>query len=567
MNSNVHPAIAALVLATTAIAVALWMWGTGVAGGFGGPAELKVSPNGHSFVQIQNYLVEHDTNGEYLETHDLGKWDVELFLGGFGFFSNGDILLRRGADTRSFLDNVRAYKRETNQTSIVPDSPDQGLFRCNLDTSACERFGKEGIDFKAAHGVFIDWQTDEVYISDTTRHLLRKYSATGVELATPVDGFQFPNQLMLHDGQLLVADTNHHVIRRLESQSSSFAESIDRKDVLPMAAKSAQHNWPSHFAPVGDEWWVNNMQTGMNRGGLYVFDNDWRYVRRIELPADADPISILTVGDAVWVSDWNNDVVRRFSMAGEPLSDLESAGLETVLATSRLERRKYNMFGYAGVAAVALMFIVLIAQSLVRGTNNKTAQRSAKDDSVESGDGTESLHLEPDARAKKRMMAAAWLVGLLMLVAVVASIFVFAELENPGALVPLIGLFAVMSVIAIMIAWTNRANWGTVVSVEGNTVTLRDYTGRQSSCPIRDVRYDGTAIATRDAVVILGRPNARVYTSEEVEDQLMPRLGDAQKVGPLAMLLIQIQLRHPQGIFVVLALIGLLAYGVVQLVS
>ncbi len=375
MNTEVHPAIAALVLTMTAIAVGLWVWGSGVAGSFGGPAELNGGPDGHRFVQIQNYLVEHDADGGYLVSHDLGELDVELLLGGYAFFSNGDILLRRGTDPRSFLDNVRAYKRETNQTSIVPDSPDSGLFRCNLDTFACERFGEEGIDFKAAYGVFIDWQTDEVYISDTTRHLLRKYSADGVELAPPVGGFKFPNQLLLHDGQVLVADTNHHVIRRVESQSSTFAKSIDRKDVWPTAAKRARHSWPSHFARVGEDWWVNNMQTGMNLGGLYVFDHEWQYVRRVELPPDADPISILPVGDAVWVSDWNNDAVRRFSMAGEPLADLESAGLETILATSRLERRKYHMLSYAGIAAVALMLAGLSVQALARSMNKTPTQR------------------------------------------------------------------------------------------------------------------------------------------------------------------------------------------------
>ena len=57
----------------------------------------------------------------------------------------------------------------------------------------------------------------------------------------------------------------------------------------------------------------------MNEGGLYVFGDEWQYLRRIELPADADPISLLPVGDVVWVSDWDNDVIRRFSAAGEHL--------------------------------------------------------------------------------------------------------------------------------------------------------------------------------------------------------------------------------------------------------
>ena len=567
MNSNVHPAVAALVLMMTALAIALWTWGSGEAGRFGGPAELSTGPDGHSFVQIQNYLVEHDADGAYLKTHDLGEMGIELFLGGYAFFSNGDVLLRRGPDPRGFLDNIRAYKRETNRNSIVPESPDSGLFRCNLGTFACERFGEEGIDFKAAYGVFIDRETDEVFISDTTRHLLRKYSARGVEVSPPADGFKFPNQLRLHDGQVLVADTNHHVIRRVESQSSTFAWSIDRKDVLPTDAKTAGQIWPSHFARVRDQWWVNNMQTGMNRGGLYVFDDEWQFVRRVEMPPDADPISILAVGDAVWVSDWNNDVVRRFSTKGEPLGNLESAGLESILATSRAERRKYHIFSYAGVAAVALMFVGLITQALVRGTNKAPVQRSAQADTVASGADTDPLHLEPDEKMQKRMTMVVRLLGILMVLAVASLAYIFRELDASYVVILSIGPMALLFAIVALVVWTNRANWGTSVSVDGNTVTLHDHAGRESSCPIRDVCYDDTAIATPDAVVILGRPKAQIYEQTNVKERLIPRLGDAQRVGPLGMLKIQIQLRHPQGIVVVLAIIGFLIYGVVKIAS
>lgn len=377
MNSNVHPLVAGLVLLMTAVAVALWAWASGVAAGFGGPAAMNTGPDGHHFIEIQNYLVEHDAEGAYLRTHDLEAIDVKRLLGGFAFFSNGDILLRRGPDPRSFLDNVRAYSRAANRNSTVPDEPGSGLARCNLDALYCTRFGDQGVDFKAAYGVFIDWQINDVYISDTTRHLLRKYSSDGSEKAPPVGGFQFPNQLMLHDGQLLVADTNHHVIRRLESQSSKFAEVVDSHSVVPAAAKSAKQNWPSHFARVGKEWWVNNMQTDMNRGGIYVFDDEWQYVRRVELPPDADPIALLAVGNEVWVSDWNNDVVRRFSTAGEPLPDLESAGLETILTEARQQRLTYTMLSYAGIALFAFVLFGLVVRAFALGMNKGPSIRSS----------------------------------------------------------------------------------------------------------------------------------------------------------------------------------------------
>lgn len=369
MNSNVHPAIVALVLMLTAIAIAAWTWGSFLAASIGGPAELRSDPGGHHYIQLQNYLVEHDANGDYVKTHDLTAIDVELFLGTYAFFSNGDILLRRGPDPRSFGDNVRAFQRRTNERTIRPETLDSGLFRCDLDNTSCERFGSEGVDFKAAHGIFIDWRRDDVYISDTTRHLLRKYSADGTELTQPIGGFKFPNQLLIHDDQLFVVNTNHHVVEVVSPTTLTFGDRVERLDVVPDVAKSSEQDWPSHLARVGNEWWVNNMQTGMNRGGLYVFDETWRFDRKVDLPADADPISILPVNDEVWVSDWNNDRVRRFAASGRALPDLESEGMETILTASRLERRKYELFSYSGIALIVFLILGLLVRGLAVSMN------------------------------------------------------------------------------------------------------------------------------------------------------------------------------------------------------
>ena len=364
MNSNVHPLVAALVILLAFVAIGVWMWGSGAAANIGGPAELRVDPGGHFFIQIQNKLIEHDPDGAYLKTHDLSNVGVGLFLGTYGFFSNGDILLRRGPDPRSFSDNIRAFRRKTNQHSLEPATPDTGLYRCNLETVACELFGDNAIDFKAAHGIFIDWNTDEVYISDTTRHVLRKYSAEGESLAGPVGGFRFPNQLLMFDGQLLIADTNNHVIHVVDSRTAVFGRTLGKKDVVPIEAGAARQEWPSHFVRAGDEWWVNNMRTNMNEGGLYIFDDSWQYLRRASLPRHADPISLIVLGDEVLVSDWNNDKVHRFSLSGEYLSDFESTGLEQIVAGAQEARRRFEVYKYLGVVLFAFVLGGLMVRAL-----------------------------------------------------------------------------------------------------------------------------------------------------------------------------------------------------------
>lgn len=364
MNSKVHPLVVALVMLLTFLAIGVWIWGTGEAKKIGGPAELRTDPDGHLYIQIQNQLLEHDADGVFLKQHDLSALGVELVLGTIAFFSDGDILLRRGPDPRTLSENIRAYQRRTNDQTLVPQSPDTGLYRCDLETITCELFGSWGIDFKAAHSIFVDWHTDEVYVADTTRHLLRKYSANGEALAEPVGGFKFPNQLLMHEGQLFVANTNHHQIRVVDPRTQSFGEQLDAFDVVPAAASTAGQTWPSHIARVGDEWWVNSMRTDMNEGGIYIFYDDGRYDRKVTLPPGADPISLISFGGEVLISDWNNERIYRVSSKGELLKDFASSGLEQVLAESQTSRRQFEMYSYAGIVLFALVIVGLLVRGL-----------------------------------------------------------------------------------------------------------------------------------------------------------------------------------------------------------
>ncbi|MCH9696237.1 MAG: hypothetical protein K0U72_17105 [Gammaproteobacteria bacterium] len=560
MNSNVHPLVAALVLLLTGVAIVTWMWFSGEAAGIGGPAELKKDRDGHVYVQIQSYLVEHDANGQFLRTHDLTDMGVELFLGSYAFFSNGDILLRRGPDPRSFSDNFRAYQRKTNMQAIAPESLDSGLFRCDLDTKHCSRFGEQGIDFKAAHGVFIDWTRDEVYVSDTTRHLLRKYSSEGVELAPPVSGFKFPNQLLIHEDRLLVVDTNHHVVRAVDARSESFGADIERMDVVPETANIERQTWPSHLARVGNDWWVNNMRTGMNQGGVYVFDDNWRFVRRARLPDGADPISLVAVGEEVWISDWYNDRVNRFSTSGKVLADLDSAGLEAVLEESRVQRRHYELLSYAGILLFSIVMVALLLQAFARSMASSSAEQLASS-TQETSAAARPLMLQPDPKVLKKMQRMGRAAVVLLGIVALMLVYIILVHGKPGMAMKLLPAVAGMAAVVGLVFWLQRSNIGTSIKLEGNLLTLCDHTGRQSSCTLTDVRYNENAIATLDAVVFLGRPMAWIYDHDKLKEELFPRLSETQKISPIKMQQVLFEQRHPQGVVTVLALAGLGIYA------
>ncbi|HZW59740.1 MAG TPA: hypothetical protein VFE85_05550, partial [Woeseiaceae bacterium] len=403
MNSKLHPAIAALVIALAVLALALWIWARGQARELGGPAQLLVGPSGHLYVQINDQLLEHGADGEFLRRHDLSGPAASELVGGIGFLANGDLLLRRAANNRSLFARLRAFGRTTSTSPPARDTPGTGLCRYRLEDSTCRPFGAQGLDPGAAFGLVIDPASGDVYLSDTSRHVLRKYASDGKPLAGPVGGFRFPNGLALVDGKLYVADTNMHRVAIVDPRNDSFGDLIGTRDVVPDAARVAGQRWPTRIVRVGDAWWVNNMNTALEYGGIYVFDDDWHYRRRVELPPGADPIDLLPYRGEVLISDWYNDRVYRVSAAGTLLGRFSSTGIDALLGAYRHERLRYGLLSYAGVAVLAMVFLVLIVHALVAGSALGAAGAGGAEPRRETATGTDPCWLYPDQRALVRV--------------------------------------------------------------------------------------------------------------------------------------------------------------------
>ena len=355
LNAKVHPALATAVFVLAAIAIAVKLWGDGRALDVGGPAQLLRAPSGQVYVQVGNRLLQHDRRGGFIREIDLADLGVTRVIGGFAFFSNGDLLLRRGADPRNWLDNLRAYGRLENKRPIFDPDPGSGLARCDLDRRQCTPFGTPPIDFRSTFHTYIDEQDDTIWFSDTPRHSLRRFSLDGEQLAVLETGVRFPNQLLADDGRLLVADTNHHRIAAFDIGGPELPQAAASIDVIPSEASTRGERWPTHFARVGDHWWINNMRSNMRNGGIYVFDSDWRFIERLALPDGADPIAILPFGTGALVSDWDNLRVYRLDAAGRRLDDFESAGLEAVLRDAHEQRRFYGVVSWIGIGLRQLL--------------------------------------------------------------------------------------------------------------------------------------------------------------------------------------------------------------------
>ncbi len=559
MDKNVHPVAAAFFVIIAIVGIGTWFWGTGEAKRFGGPAGLTVNAEGHLFIQIDNQLIEHDENGNFVERHDLGELGVELLLGGTVFFSNGDILLRRGPDTRTFLDNLRAYQRHTNQNALSPDAEGAGLYRCNLRAKTCDSFSNPPIDLKAAFSAFVDLATDTVYISDSSRHLIRKYSADGVELASPGEGYRFPNQLMIADGVLLIADTNHHRIRAVDFRDEAFGDEVFQRNIVPAVARGNDQEWPSYFVQVGDQWWVNNMKTGMNYGGIYAFDSDWEFDRQIHVPGIVDPIALIRFNDEVLISDWYGDRVHRVSLDGERLGNFHSEGLIAVLDEFEIERQHYNVFAWVAAGLAAMLCIVI----LLKGTD-WTGRSPKDDDSDLPPDSGEPVWLKPDPANVERMRSALRSVRYLTIpiVLLIGGLIAFTGFSESEVQLTLggLGFLAVF----LLADWMTRISTNTAIYVDGDRVLLKNHTGRESRASVHDVLYSDNMVATEDMAIFLGQGEHPIYDKEHVLSVLRGRLPASQRISQWEIQKRLIAMRHPYGLVTILALLVVVIVAIME---
>lgn len=565
LNAKVHPAIATAVLAMAAVAIAVKIWGDGKALDVGGPAQILRGPSGQMYIQAGYRLLQHDSNGRFVRGIDLTDLGVSRVIGGFAFFPDGDLLLRRGADPRNFLDNLRAYRRLESKRSIFDPEPGSGLARCDLDRLHCTPFGAPPIDFRSTFHAFIDAQDDTIWFSDTPRHSLRRFSADGEQLEVLETGVRFPNQLLVDDGRLLVADTNHHRLAAFDVGGPELPQTGASIDVIPGEATTRGERWPTHFARVGERWWVNNMRSNMRNGGIYVFDANWRFIERLALPDGADPIAILPFGSGALISDWDNLRVYRLNAAGRRLDDFTSTGLDAVLQDAREQRRFYGAVSWIGIG----LFVLVLAALVLRGLLEPAAERPARSPMGAPGatvptDDWVWFRPEPALvrKAERSARVALAAMSLLMAAFVVLAVVQAQWLILFGLALPLLGLAAITAVMY----WMTRAIMNTAIGLCGNQLALADHRGRESRSSLNHVVYSDAAIATRERAVFLGQPRRSIYDRRQLDEQLFPHLGNATKISEWQMQKTLLRVRHPSAVLLITVLLASLALGVVVLV-
>ncbi|MGD8641900.1 MAG: hypothetical protein PVG89_14795 [Gammaproteobacteria bacterium] len=545
MNQNVNPIAAVTIILIAVLLISLIFWARQAALLVGGPDQIQRDPEGNTIIHIAGTLYKVNPSFELMETVDLEALGVHHLVGDFAFFSNGDLLLRRGDYQPGFVESIVRYGRLPDTSPPVANQPDEGLHRCDLSSKECQPFGNNKVDFDSAFHIAIDWNTDTVYLSDTGRHILRKYNASGNELATKNTGYRFPNQITLAGNRLLVADTNHHAIQEAQTNTEHFGEIIATHHVADdtLGGKT----WTYAFARVGDQWWINNMNHTMSHGAVAIYDDQWALKQTVTLPANADPIDIMALEHRVLVTDLDNIAIYQLGFDGQRL-DLPLPGNMTAhLAELKGSRATYQQVSYAMIGVFILFLIAGFAFAIAQARNadDPASQPSANKTTININD--PAINWIPFNKQKLRILKVAmW--GPFLLVPVVPLMFL--KVEKTSDLLTIALLIMVMGIGPLI----TRKLFAMGVGTLDDMLVIKKSSKAYAVGKGPDIFYSDTNILIGDVYIPFNQQQL-LFDTQKVVTEVMPLLRDATYIKPGQMMNMIIKRQKPLHLVLITAIV------------
>ncbi|WP_461517477.1 NHL repeat-containing protein [Porticoccus sp.] len=536
MNKSLNPLVALLILLFFAGLIGLNFFCNQRMMEVERPTFMASAPDGRLAIQLgrELFLIDRDSGDETVV--DLAALGFGDNIGNFDFFANGDVLLRTGNRLRSLLEEIEATARFGNDSYTA--ASDNALSRCSVEWQECQQFSIHLPGFDRAFRVFIDRVSDTVYLADTSRHRILKLDGNGQLLAFR-EGFKFPNQISLVENQLWVTDTNNHRLVAVSMETDSFGEEISEITVRP----DNQHIWPSAFAKVNGEWWVLAMGDNMSDGIIVRYTSEGTEVGQLNLPRNADPLSMGLFGDEVLVTDHRNFAVYRYNLHGGRLVDFSSPRLSQTLAGKKAASVRWQYYGYScwGVFALAVLIGFALAFRQQRQVDEERDSVGFVSEDTPEAVPDKGIWIEATRRAKwaPMVLVVIFLLILGTLIPVILSVKKF-----PWEIVL---ISSSMAISMLLLCLPLRRLSKTRIGVFEGRIELVDHEERRHWSPYAEILWHKAGVFKVGEYVLPtgNRRQQGVFPRKELDRWVIPRLLPENKVGAWTMM--KYQWHSPDG--------------------
>ncbi|SMF53955.1 hypothetical protein SAMN02745866_03409 [Alteromonadaceae bacterium Bs31] len=490
--------------------------------------------NNQLMVKFGNNLVAFDKTNTEVAHHALSDLNIQAH-GDFDFFSNGDLLVYQLSEKPGILYKLSRFLRLKKKTEQEPNN-NNGFYRCKLQQKTCIPYNTSLPVLKSAFRLWLFRNSDNIVLADSPAFKLYLIDAKGSTITSSNDNsFRFPNQMVYVKEQLWLADTNNHRLVQLHFGEDNFAEvrnsfSVDLGGV---------YKWPFQIAHDGENWWINVGDNKLANGRIIKLDHQGNLL--FELSAKAarltDPLAISFWNEALWVSDFKEPLIARFSSEGKRLSPPSSTTLEKLKSEVERQIRQGQLYSYAGMVLGALVFLfgLLAAWKLDKARTKEhfnlfgPSPMEEHINQVPAAAPTNRIHWIKNTLRKYRILATMLATGLPFIVTV-ASIYLLLNSNKAAdilwASLPL--LFFIYLICATVWFFYNKLQQQKLGVIK-ESICLEIKGDRKTIAKAEEIIYNERLISANGITVLIGHPRKRIFKPEELNSHIIPRLKEARK--------------------------------------
>jgi hypothetical protein len=284
-----------------------------------GPSIVAANATGALVILAGDTLLLHDRAGVTADSLEASALGLEELSGPMVFDLQGDLLLA-----------ARAVGQETGPRT---------LWRCNLQDRVCQPAIAEAPGEPPA-ALTLNRITGEYFIASDNQ--LSKLGQDGslrakISLPLPTDPV-----LRLDSGLLFVNSAQGPAISVFRYEDQAFGQQLDEVLLLPPPALEREQTRVGSFTRSGDYWWVNLHNPETETSGLYLFDQNWKFIRALPRGAVAGRGRLTNWNSKVLLYSDQQQKILRFNEQGQAEVPLESESLALLIANASGKRTWVN---------------------------------------------------------------------------------------------------------------------------------------------------------------------------------------------------------------------------------
>lgn len=489
-------------------------------------------------ILLDDTIHRYSDYGDYSQIYlpDLG---IESLVGGFSFFPNGDLLIRKDASGFDLWNKILVYLRVSGKGTAKNESAT--LVRCDVVAKACVEVTNDVSFERSFRSHVLD--NGHIIVADTSNHRLLRFDEDGALVEKAEKGFRFPNKVQVINDRLYVANTNRNAISILDLEGKIDISASDRWQHWSLksgVAKENKHTFPTEFVKIEKGLVVLSQGISLARGSLYLMDSKGSLQGVFDMPRDTDIISIAPYRGEILASDFSSYKVYRFSQRGELLGELNSPELVAALEANKHGYHQYDQYlTYLYiVGGIVFVFLFIIAAWLEWARQKHQKQSLQQVDITQFGDYPEPGFDHPEVKwlahhrnklqdNKYIQWALHTLVGVSLLIVLVSVL----KMDNSVVKLKL-GLIIIGTVFFYgFIFWFAKQKNQPELGVLGEWVLLLDLAGNRDVKRASEVKFLGEFLLVGDAYILLQSGHHPIFDKSDKDKYLAPRIALAEKLS------------------------------------